>query len=145
MAAQYPTGYYNYYRRNRPYDFINLLLAIWLFISPWVLQFGSSAGGGTVPAAVISRASWNAWVMGVLVFLVALWAISRMDSWKEGLNELFGAWIFASPWALGYTHLSAAAWDQWITGALIFLIALWSLSSARPTAVGPGLPPDERL
>ncbi len=39
-----------------------MLLAIWLFISPWVLGF-----------ADVPRAAWDAWIVGVVVFLLA-WA-----------------------------------------------------------------------
>jgi hypothetical protein len=34
---------YNPNRSNRWQDWLNLLLAIWLSFSPWILQFGDSA------------------------------------------------------------------------------------------------------
>ena len=43
---------------------LNVILAIWLFISPWVLGFAYRAG-----------MAWTAWIIGVLVFILALWAI----------------------------------------------------------------------
>lgn len=148
MATYYDSGYLATQRSNRAQDWANLILAIWLFISPWVLQFG--AGGNGQPVGTAGTAAWNAWVMGVLVFLVALSAISRLELWQEWLNLIFGAWVFVSPWALGYTPLPAASWDEWIVGALVFLIALWSLgtmrtSTAVPTGTSttrpPGSPP----
>jgi len=39
-----------------------MALAVWLFISPWVLGF-----------APVPRAAWDAWAVGVAVFLLA-WA-----------------------------------------------------------------------
>lgn len=129
-------------RTNRWQDWANLVLAIWLFISPWVLQFGSgvpvaqpgaSAPGGPIDA--VSNAAWNAWVLGVIVFLVALSAVGRMEFWQEWINLLLGAWIFAAPWALGFAggNLTAAAWDHWVVGALIFILSVWNLSVARRT------------
>lgn len=151
MATYYNSGYLATQRSNRVQDWANLILAIWLFISPWVLQFGAGANGEPVNA--VSTAAWNAWVMGVLIFLVALSAIGRMELWQEWLSLIFGAWVFVSPWALGYTNLPAASWDQWIVGALVFLIALWSLGTMRtqtvtttttgtPTTRPPGSPPN---
>ena len=45
---------------------LNVILAIWLFISPWVLGY-----------AFLSGMAWTAWIIGVLVFILALWAVSQ--------------------------------------------------------------------
>jgi len=146
MATQY-SSYPSWQRSNRVQDWANLILAIWLFISPWVLQFGAglapdSAGAAIAPLAEVSRAAWNAWVLGVIVFLVALSAIGRMEAWQEYINMVLGAWIFVAPWVLGFTPLGRASWDHWIVGALVFLIALWSLSAVRDQpVVTTGAPP----
>jgi hypothetical protein len=130
-----------------------LILAIWLFVSPWVLQFGGSlsagpAGAANGPLVESSHAAWNAWVLGVIVFLVAISAIGRMEAWQEYICMILGAWIFVAPWALGFTPLGRASWDHWIVGALIFLISLWSLSNARtvrvPTTTVPPVNPPPR-
>ncbi|HET9785185.1 MAG TPA: SPW repeat protein [Terriglobales bacterium] len=148
MAMQYGNGSIVGGRSSRAQDWANLLLAIWLFISPWVLTFGhgvqvgpAGVTGGT--AAEVSNAAWNAWVLGVLTFLVALSAISSMELWQEWIALIFGAWIFAAPWALGFTHLAAASWDHWLTGAAIFLIAASSLSRPRRVPVDTTAPLDD--
>ncbi len=131
-------------RTSRWQDWANLVLAIWLFISPWVLRFGAvqtaapGATGAGAPVAGAGNAAWNAWVLGVVVFLVALSAIGRMEFWQERIAMLLGIWIFIAPWVLGFTARSAASWDHWIVGALIFLIAAWNLTQARrmPASVG---------
>src|SRR5690242_21444561 len=99
MATQY--GSYTFHgRANRWQDWANAILAVWLFISPWVLQFGSSApaaaNGAATPGDVgaVHAAAWNAWVLGVIVFLVAVSAISRMDFWQEYVNTVLSIWIF---------------------------------------------------
>ncbi len=124
-------------RSNRWQDWCNLILAIWLFISPWVLQFGSAAQpapGAGAPGAVggaVGNAAWNAWVLGVIVFLVALSAIGRMEFWQEWISLLLGIWIFIAPWVLGFVSLANASWDHWVVGALIFLISISNLAVAR--------------
>lgn len=139
MATQYGS-FPVWNRSNRVQDWANLILAIWLFISPWVLRFGAGLAAGTAGAAngplvEANHAAWNAWVLGIIVFLVALSAIGRMEAWQEYINMVLGAWIFVAPWALGFSPLGRASWDHWIVGALIFLISLWSLSMARPGTV----------
>lgn len=69
MATQY-SGYAFQPPYNRWQDWANLILAIWLFISPWVLQFGAAvqvapAGAVNGPGVAVSHAAWNAWVLGV--------------------------------------------------------------------------------
>jgi hypothetical protein len=136
MATQYG-GYYTWQPRyNRWQDWANVILAIWLFISPWVLSFGAGmqvapAGAVSGPGVAVSHAAWNAWVLGVIVFLVALSAIGSWEVWQEWWNLVLGAWIFAAPWALGFVGLPRASWDHWLTGAAIFFLALWELYRLR--------------
>jgi hypothetical protein len=131
-------GRYNRNRSNRWQDWANLVLAVWLFISPWVLQFGSNAptvepAAGATAVQAVSNAAWNAWVLGVIVFLVSLSAIGRMEFWQEWINLILGAWIFVAPWALGFAgdRFPAASWDHWVVGALIFIISALNIASAR--------------
>ena len=56
-----------------------------------------------------NAAAWNAWVLGVIVFLVAISAIGRMDFWQEYMNIVLSIWIFIAPWVLGFTLLPRAA------------------------------------
>lgn len=127
-------------RANRWQDWTNLMLAIWLFVSPWVLQFGGGmsatgpAASGVASAA--GTAAWNAWVLGVIVFLVALSAINRMELWQEWIILVLGIWVFIAPWVLDFAggDLANAAWDHWVIGALIIILSIASLSAARRQA-----------
>ncbi|HET7413013.1 MAG TPA: SPW repeat protein [Pararhizobium sp.] len=122
-------------------DWANLVLAIWLFFSPWILQFGANApqvgsqASAAVPiVAAVSNAAWNAWVLGVIVFLVSASALGgRFARQQEWINLLLGIWIFIAPWVLGfgYGNFPLPAWDHWIVGALIFLISASKLSASR--------------
>src|SRR5215212_7578076 len=124
-------------RENYWQDWVNAILAVWLFISPWILQFGSDATGAAGDAAsggaagAAHTAAWNAWALGVIVFLVAISAISRMDFWQEYVNVVLSIWIFIAPWVLGFAMLSGAASDHWVVGVLIFLFSISVLSRAR--------------
>jgi hypothetical protein len=127
-------------------DWANAILAIWLFISPWVISFGQApavpAGGATVAGTSIGGvAAWNAWILAVIVFLVALSAMGRLSLAQEWLNLLLGIWIFVAPWVLGFVQLSGAAWDHWIVGALIILVSASAALMARRALAPPPPPP----
>lgn len=49
-------------------EWCNLIFGAWIFISPWVLHFAGTAGE-----------NWNAWIVGAVIFLIALWALSLTD------------------------------------------------------------------
>ena len=116
-------------RATRWQDPVNLIIAIWFFISPWVLAFGYTATAAGTPTI----AAWNTWVLSVLVFLVALTAMGRRYvRGQEWFNLILGVWIFVAPWVLGFAaRASDAAWDHWIVGALVFLVSASALTSPR--------------
>jgi len=128
--------------RSGPWqDWCNLALAVWLFISPWAVNFGGNPAewGGATPGpvnAVAAAASWNAWIVGVALFLLAASALSRLELWQEWACLALGAWLFVAPWVLGFTVLSAAAWDHRVVGALVALLSICDLSSVGRTATG---------
>lgn len=49
------------------------LLGVVFFISPWVLSFHSIKG-----------AAWTAWVVGVVAFVVGLWALPTVNRARHG-------------------------------------------------------------
>ena len=114
-------------RATRWQDPANLIIAIWFFISPWVLAFGYTTAAAGTPTI----ASWNAWVLSVLMFLAALTAMGRRSvAGQEWFNLILGVWVFVAPWVLGFAaRASDAAWDHWIVGALVFLVSASALMS----------------
>jgi hypothetical protein len=146
MSATRLVGERGSIRGYRSQDVANLILAVWLFISPWALQFGAYAGNGGAsgaPAAgpIINygSATWDAWVLGVIIFLVSISALSEMALWQEWINLVLGVWLFIAPWALGFNSgMPRAAWDHWVVGILVAAFALAGLATPRkepPTPV----------
>ena len=136
-------------RESSPQDWLLVIAAIWLFISPWVLGFSGGSSGNGPGGAVIdpSRASWNAWVVGAIVFLVAIAQATSFTPARfqeRWVNAVLGIWIFVAPWALGFTSLSSASWDHWVIGAIIFILAAAKYAQTRsadvPLGSEPGLP-----
>ena len=103
-------------------SWLNVIVGIWMFISPWVLGTTSDA-----PTA------WNAWIIGAAIFVVALIALGTTASaaapWA---NIVLGVWLFISPWVLRYPDVSDGALNAWIFGVVTVLVAVWAQSVHRP-------------
>lgn len=106
-------------------DWTNLVLAVWLLVSPWVLQF--AVGPAT--------AAWNAWISGVIVAVIAGTALMRAQPWEEWTNLVIGAWLVISPWVLAFGSSAAATWNAVIVGLLVLALAGWELKDMRQTTV----------
>lgn len=54
-------------------EWLQVIFGVWVFVAPWVLAFSG-----------LTEASWNAWLVGVGVAALALWAIAELTSLEEG-------------------------------------------------------------
>jgi hypothetical protein len=107
---------------RRFHDAVNVVLAILLFVSPWVLSFSGA-----------QTAAWNAWIAGVLVALVAVAALVSSEDWPEWINAVLGIWILIAPWVLGFGSMREAMAAHIVLGVLIAGFAAWGIwSSDRP-------------
>lgn len=97
-------------------DSINVLLGLWLVISPWILQFQDS-----------ERALANAVIVGGVIVLMSLAAVVSFRNWEEWIGMVIGAWLVVSPWVLGLAALTMVTWNFVIVGALVLALAGWSL------------------
>jgi hypothetical protein len=95
-------------------DYVNLLLGIWLIISPWVLGTTANVAG---TAALV--------VMGIVILLFSLWAVSQSESrTPEWWNFALGIVLFILPWLFRYTAARGDAWNSWIVGFVVAILAL---------------------
>ena len=96
---------------------LNVVLAIWLVLAPLVIYFAS-------PAAL-----WNEVIVGIILFALALSRTSATQvTWPSWVNLILGAWLVIAPFILGNNN-SSAIWTQVISGLVIGLVALASLSA----------------
>lgn len=107
---------------HRWQDWVNMAVGAWLLLSPWIL------GTTLVTGEAAQTASANAWVLGIIVAAFGLWALSDpRNSAPEWGNTLAGLWLFISPWALGFYGMAMSqSWNQWIAGAIVFVLAIWT-------------------
>jgi hypothetical protein len=105
-------------------DWINALLGAYLFFVPAL--FGTQGDAAS---------SWNAYIVGVSVVIVALIALaapaSRVPEWT---NVVLGVWLIVAPFALGFAGLSAALWNAIIVGVLVITFAGIALARMGRTA-----------
>ena len=52
----------------------------------------------------------------------------RNESSVDVVNLILGAWLFVTPWILGFAD-GAAGWNAWILGALIAVVAIAALTA----------------
>jgi hypothetical protein len=117
-------------------DWGNLVLGLWVFASPWVLQHTMAAGAETA-GAVTGSAMWNLYIVGIAIAALATAALFAFQAWEEWLNLALGAWLFASPWVLGFSTSVLLMWNAVIVGALVVLLAGWAISPTTGSAQGP--------
>ncbi len=100
-------------------DWVELILAIWLFFSPFFLGYSSPS----------STAAYNSYVLGVLVAIFAIWALADPRRWEEGINAILGLWLIISPFVLKFNSTDhVAMWNCIILGILIGIDALFAMS-----------------
>lgn len=105
-------------------DWAKVVLGAWLFLTPWILGF-----------ALDASASWNAWIAGLVLALIGIWALAAPGTkaleWVAGVA---GAWVFFSPWILAFVGESGAAWNAWVVGLITAGLAVWSVVGSEKTS-----------
>jgi VIT1/CCC1 family predicted Fe2+/Mn2+ transporter len=105
---------------------LNVVLGIWLVLAPLVIYFAS-------PAAL-----WNEVIVGIVLFALALSRTSAFRiTWPSWVNLVLGAWLIIAPFVLGDNNKSAT-WTQVISGLLIGIVALISISATWSAVRGRG-------
>lgn len=98
--------------------YINLLLGVWLVISAFVWRH-------------TPEQQTNAWIVGVLVAVIALVAIGRERA--RYVNTVLSIWLFVSIWALP-TALEATQWNHGLVALAVFIFSL--VPNAPPRLAG---------
>lgn len=100
--------------RDAILEVYQLLLAIFLFVSPWLFAFAQGAPGA------------DAWLSAILVALSSFAALVIFREWEEWINFVLGVWISVSPWIFGFQH-TAAMRINLAVGILVAYLAILEL------------------
>ncbi len=107
----------NYSAQARLASGINVVLGVWLLVSPWV--FGYHVVG--------SEAIANSVIVGALIaILAALRAYSGVYPGLSWINLLLALWTVVSPWVCGYAENISGRLDNMLLGIVIAGLAGWS-------------------
>ena len=111
------------WRKESVLDLYKLVLAMLLFISPWLFARAN-------PTAVIDLR-----VSGAAIAMLSLAAMVAFSRWEEWANLLLGFWLIASPWVLGFPHTRAMHFSIAVGAAVAFLatLELWIVYDAAHT------------
>jgi len=101
-------------RREAVLDLYNILLAAFLFTTPWLFAYANEV------------VRWDMWIVGAAIMAVALLAIFAYAAWDEWVNTMLGIWLIVSPWLLGFAHTRAMHFSIGI-GLAVILMALIEL------------------
>jgi hypothetical protein len=109
---------------------INILLGLWILISPFAMGFHH-----------LQAALWNNVAAGILIAAFAFFRVSKghhQAGWSWG-NAFLGLWLIISPFVLGFAHTLPAKWNNIIVGAIIGLLACVSANSTKRQTATPTL------
>ena len=101
-------------------DWVNLILGLWLFVSPWVLAY-----------AMQDAAAWNAYIMGAAIVIFAAIAAYMPKAWEEMINTVLGVWLVLSPYVLGFAGQTMIAVHTVVVGVLVTVFAVWAMFSDK--------------
>ena len=102
--------------KTRWQDWLNLVFGLWLFSSPWLLQYFTAQ-----PYTTQTAASWNSIIFGAVVVGLTVKAlyIPKKKNWEEWVNLAMGLWLLVSPWILGFYMQTLATLNMVIVGLAI--------------------------
>ena len=102
----------------------DLLIGLWLVISPFILNY--SANGGSEVSDI---------TVGLAILLLGSIRLIESDlrsNWAGWTSAILGIWLIISPFALAYPSNSPAMWNDVVAGIVLLFIAMVGL---RPLAL----------
>jgi hypothetical protein len=99
-------------------DAAELIVAAWLFISPWALGFFHYNAATLTAMLVGATASFSTQV-----------GLAKQQPWIEWFNVALALFLAFSSLIFGYTSLIAATWNAAITGLVLLTFAVLAMVS----------------
>ena len=100
------------WRSKSVLDIYKLLLALFLFVTPWLFAYANE------------EAKIDLWASSAAIVVLSFAALIAFSYWEEWLNFLIGLWLVVSPWVLGFAHTRAMHYSIGIGAVVAFLAAL---------------------
>ncbi len=121
--------------RNRWQDWANAVLGVYAMCVPFFTLDSSN-----------SYTVWSAEIFGLLIVLVAFWALAQPESKAAPWTQVVVGVLFAlAPLLFGYTELAGAAGNAYGVGALVVLCALWTVPATSRVDTRRSMDYDRRI
>jgi uncharacterized membrane protein HdeD (DUF308 family) len=105
-------------------DWAEVLFGVVVLLSPLVVD-------------TTNTAMWTMIVLGALIAIDGLVSLAMPAMvYGEWFQMVLGVLLFISPWVIGYTDLTAAAWTSWIVGVLTVAAGAMALPMANAAHSG---------
>jgi hypothetical protein len=111
---------------NRLQDKLEIVVGLWLCISPWALGY----------AGPLHVAGWCAIVVGVGVLLFSFEDLALPSEIEEWIELGLGLALMISPWAWGYSDNFPATLNALVSGFLVTGVAAWALKHLGFRGIG---------
>lgn len=103
---------------------INVILGIWLIVTPYVFSYTTSA------------AKWNQTILGIVVLVLAALRLTALrQQWISFLNGLAAVWLVIAPFILSYNR-TVAYWNEVVVGIIVGVLAFWNSGISLNTTTG---------
>jgi hypothetical protein len=96
---------------------LGMLLGIATSLSPWI--------SGQMDSQSMM---FNAFVVGLMLFMLAQFEAANLHRWQEGCLLLLGVWLGASPFIFGYSGAGPLRYWHFAFAAITIVLALSSFS-----------------
>jgi hypothetical protein len=100
---------------------INLVLGIWLIISPWVYGYATTARNAMASSVIVG--------ILVLIFGILRYSAPHSRTVLSWANLILGIWTLLSPWIFSFMTSTAYITNSVVVGILIAALAIWSGSA----------------
>ena len=94
-------------------DSIELVIGLWLLVSPLALGFFSNPTASLITITVAT-----------VVFFVSQLGIANQQPWEEWVNLIAAAILIVSPWLFGFASEIAATWNAIVAGGLLVALTV---------------------
>jgi hypothetical protein len=105
---------------------LNLLLGVWMMISPWALNFNTHR---MLRLSMPEPAVWSTVLLGAALAVFAALAVYMPKLWEEALSVCLALGMMAAPWLFGFTGQLVPATNAIMVGMLATVFALWAMAT----------------
>jgi hypothetical protein len=100
----------------RNMSIVNLILGLWLVVSPWLLGYDSSA------------AIWNQFVVGIVIAAMAIGRLAMPEQrWMSTVAGVAALWAIIAPFILSYNE-ATATWNEILVAIAVAIVAFSNAS-----------------